>query len=118
MTTTQNKEQNMTDGKKPDQLEMEKIRLERFKVWGKIITVTVSVLFGSALGVIINHSYQNRQLDLQAMKYLGEFVEYALEEDANKQLRFAQYFATLTPSKSLKKIGKPITRTLLLTRKN
>jgi hypothetical protein len=53
----------MADEKKPDQLEMEKIRLERFKVWGRIITVTVTVLFGSGLGTFINISYQNRQLE-------------------------------------------------------
>ena len=93
----------MTDKKEPDQLEIEKIKLERFKVWGKIITVSITVLFGSALGVIINNSYQNRQLDLQATKYLGEFIDYALEKEDVKRLRFAKYFATLTPSKSLKK---------------
>ncbi len=103
MTSTQSKDQNMADEKRPDQLEMEKIRLERFKVWGRIITVTVSVLIGSGLGAIINYTYQNKQLDLQAMKLLGGFIDYALENDDVKRLRFAQYFAKLTPSKSLKK---------------
>ncbi len=93
----------MTDEKKPDKLEMEKIRLEQFKVWGKIITVTVSVLLGSALGAYMNWSYQNRQLDLEAMKHLGEFVDYALVKDSEKRFRFAEYFATISPSETFKK---------------
>ena len=84
-------------------LELQKVKLERFKVWGKIITVTVSVLFGSALGVIINWSYQKKQLDLKAMKHLGEFVDYALVKDSEKRFRFAEYFATLSPSETFKK---------------
>ncbi len=134
MTSTQSKDQNMVDGKRPDRLEMEKIRLERFKVWGKIITVTVSVLFGSVLGTFINISYQNRQLKQQGllnkkelelqqerakaeialqtakaeadqrqaeMKYLGEFVKFALEDNYDRRLRFADYFAALTLSTGL-----------------
>ncbi len=93
----------MADEMKTDNLEMEKIKLERFKVWGKIITVTVSVLFGSVLGVIINWSYQNRQLDLEAMKHLGGFVDYALVKDGEKRFRFAEYFATLCPSKTFRR---------------
>ncbi len=81
-------------------LGLQKVKLERFKVWGKIITVSITVFFGSVLGVFINHSYQNRQLDLEAMKYLGAYVDYALVKDGEKRLRFAEYFATLSPSKT------------------
>ncbi len=92
----------MTDEKKPDQLEIEKIKLERFRVRGKIITVTISVLFGSVLGVVMNWFYQNKQLELEAMKHLGEFVEYALDKDSKRRLRFAEYFATLSPSEKFR----------------
>jgi hypothetical protein len=114
----------MTDEKKPDNLEMEKIKLERFKVWGRIITVAITVLFGSVLVALINYSIQDRQLKQQKlinenelelqkkkaeaerrqaeMKYLGDFITFALEDDKDKRLRFADYFATLTLSTELK----------------
>ena len=88
--------------KPPVSLEAEKLKLERFKVWGKIITVTITVLFGSALGAYMNWSYQNRQLDLEAMKHLGGFVDYALVEDSKRRFRFAEYFANLSPSRTFK----------------
>ncbi len=36
------------------------------------------------------------------MKYLGDFITYALEDDYNKRIRFAEYFATLTISSDLR----------------
>ena len=57
----------MIDEKKPDNLEMEKMKLERFKEWRKIITVTITVLFGSVLVAFINYSIQKRQLDQQKL---------------------------------------------------
>ncbi len=116
----------MADKKKPDNLEMEKIKLEKFKVWGKIITVLVSVVFGSALVAVLNHQIQKRQLAQQdllnkanlelqdakakaerrqnEMKYLADLSSViALEGKAVKRLRYADYFATLTISKELRK---------------
>ncbi len=117
-------------------LEIEKNKLERFKVWGKIIVAAITVFFGSVLVTWINRSYQNRQLERQRMlnknelelqqekakaeidlqtakadadqrqaemKYLGEFVKYALEENYDMRLRFADYFAALTLSERLQK---------------
>ena len=115
----------MADEKKPDNLEMEKMKLERFKEWRKIITVTITVLFGSVLVAFINYSIQKRQLDQQKlinenelelqkkiaeserrqaeMKYLGDFIELALIDDHTKRLRFAEYFTQLTISGELQK---------------
>ncbi|BBO16515.1 conserved hypothetical protein [Candidatus Brocadia pituitae] len=117
-------------------LEFEKLRLERFKVWKEIITVAITVVFGTALGVLINNKFQNRQLKQQEvlrnaelklqenkekaelnlqnakaeaerrqaeMKYLGDFITYALADDHEKRLRFADYFAKLTISADLQK---------------
>ncbi len=136
----------MVDKKKTNNLEMEKIKLESFKVWGRIITVGITVLFGSVLVAIINYSIQDRQLEQQKllnekeidlqkkkaeanivlqekkakadivlqkakaeaerrqseMKYLGEYISFALEDDVKKQRRFADYFAALTLSEELK----------------
>ncbi len=92
----------MTDDKKPDPLEMEKIKLERLKVWGKVISVAITVVLGSVLVAIINRSIQNRQIDLQAIETLGKFVDNALTKDSQKRIRFAEYFAMLTPSTTLK----------------
>lgn len=36
------------------------------------------------------------------MQYLGDFLKYALEDDVNRRLRFAEYFATLTVSPDLR----------------
>ncbi len=55
----------MADENKPDELESEKIKLERFKEWRKIITVSVSVVFGSALIGVLNYQVQNKQLEQQ-----------------------------------------------------
>ena len=157
----------MAKEKVSDVLELEKVKLERFKVWGRIITATVTVVFGSVIAAYINYEIQTRQLDQQKllnetklalqtkkeatelalqskkeatelalqskreaaelelqskkeaaelklqeskaradqrqaeMKYLGEFVELALEDDHTKRLRFAEYFAKLTISGEL-----------------
>jgi len=113
----------MTNENEHERLEMEKLRLERFKVWGRIITAAITVLFGSALVAYINFSFQKRQLDQQMviskaeldlqdakaraerrqaeMKYLGEFLTYALTDDIKKRIRFAEYFSTLTISVDL-----------------
>lgn len=124
----------MANEKEPASLEIEKLKLERFKVWEKIITVTITVLFGSVLVAYINYSFQKRQLEQQKllrdaelqlqqkkedaelkiqnakadadrrqaeMKYLGDFITYALADDHEKRLRFAEYFATLTISSEL-----------------
>ncbi len=97
----------MANENKPDQLEMEKIKLERLKVYGKIITVLISVGIGTFGVSYINHIIQEKRLEGQLkqeeMKYLGEFLENALVDDYNKRLRFAEYFATLTISPDLQK---------------
>ncbi|OHB92601.1 MAG: hypothetical protein A2Z57_06130 [Planctomycetes bacterium RIFCSPHIGHO2_12_39_6] len=125
----------MANENEPASLEIEKLKLERFKVWEKIITVTITVLFGSVLVAYINYSFQKRQLEQQKllrdaelqlqqkkedaelkiqnakadadrrqaeMKYLGDFITYALADDHEKRLRFAEYFATLTISHELR----------------
>jgi len=106
-------------------LEFETLRLERFKVWKEIITVLITAFFGSGLGAYINYSFQKRQLKMQErkeqaelnlqnakaeaerrqaeMKYLGDFITYALADDHEKRLRFADYFAKLTISEDLQK---------------
>lgn len=125
----------MANENEPTSLEIEKLKLERFKVWGKIITVTITVLIGGALVAYINCSFQMRQIEQQKllrdaelqlqqkkedaelkiqnakadadrrqaeMKYLGDFITYALADDHEKRLRFAEYFATLTISHGLR----------------
>ncbi|MHC4270077.1 MAG: Lcl C-terminal domain-containing protein [Planctomycetota bacterium] len=114
----------MTDEKKTNNPEMEKIELERFKEWRKIITVAIAVWFGSILVVLINYSIQGRQLEQQKlinknelelqrikaesdqliseMKFFGNFIDHALADDHNKRLRFAEFFAKLTISGELR----------------
>ncbi len=99
-------------------LEIEKNKLERFKVWGKIIIAIITVLFGSGLGTYINYSIQSRQLKQQEfvsmseikqqelvnnanvqqaeMENLGKFLDHALKEEVNERIRFATYFAKVT----------------------
>src|SRR4051812_1772093 len=82
--------------------------------------VLATVLIGTLGAALLNYSYQQRQLAQQEslndanlhlqrekaeadrrqeeMKYLGEFLNYALEEDYEKRMRFVEYFATLTLS--------------------
>lgn len=95
----------MVDEKKPDQLEIEKIKLERLKVYGKIITVLISICIGTFGVAYINNSLQNKKLEGQLkkeeMENLGKFLSHALEEDIDKQIRFANYFAKLTISKDV-----------------
>ncbi len=95
----------MADKKKTDDLEMERIKLERYKVKGKIITVLISVVIGTFGVNYINHIIQSKrlegQLKQQEMKYLGDFLANALVDDYEKRFRFADYFATLTSSPKL-----------------
>ncbi len=94
-------------------LRIDQIKLERFKEWRKIITVTITVLIGTFGVAYINHVLQNKQLDQQRllndaqlrqneMKYLGNFLDYALAEDIKKRIRFAEYFSALTISDDLR----------------
>src|SRR5215813_11492826 len=99
-------------------IEMERLKVERLKVYGKIATVTITVVLGTLAVAFINWLIQQRQLQLQEkktydelklqqdkaltdreqgeMKYLGDYIKYALEKDPDVRLRFSQYFAKLT----------------------
>lgn len=96
-------EENPTENEKADSLEKDRIKLERFKVWGKIIVTAITVVFGSVIAAYINYQIQTRQLDQQEllnktklelqqakakadqrqaeMKYLGDFIDHALSDD-------------------------------------
>ena len=97
----------MADIKKPDNLEMEKIKLERLKVYGKIITVLISVGLGTYGVTAVNSKLQEKQINQQGlvneaklqqseMENLGKFLEHALKENINDRIRFAEYFAKVT----------------------
>ncbi len=92
----------MTDEKKPDNLEIEKIKLERLKVYGKIITVLISICIGTFGVAYINNNLQNKKLEgqmrMEEMENLGKFLDYALKKDVTERIRFADYFAKLTIS--------------------
>jgi len=131
-------------------LEIEKLKLERLKVYGNVVTVLITVIIGTFGVASMNNALQNRQLKQQQaqneselqlqqkktemelqlqqkkteselqlqekkaeaerqqaeMKYLGDFLTYALEEDQDKRLRFAEYFAALTISSDLQEKWK------------
>ncbi len=86
-------------------IEMEKVKLERLKVYGKVLTVLISVCIGTFGVAYINHIIQNKrlegQLKQQEMRYLGEFLSTAIDENYETRFRFAEYFATLTSSPPL-----------------
>ncbi len=118
----------MTDKKKPDNLEMERIKLERLKVYGKIITVLISIGIGTFGVAYINHTLQNKKLEGQLrkeekklegqlkkeeMENLGKYLTHALEDDINKQIRFANYFAKLTISEDVQSRWKDYHKGLL-----
>jgi hypothetical protein len=106
-------------------LDMEKVKLERLKVYGKVVIVFLTVGLGTFGVAFINKTIQDRQLaqqdlvneanlDLQQkkaeaelrqseMKYLGDYLKFALEDDINRRLRFAEYFAALTTSDDLQR---------------
>ncbi len=109
-------------------LEMERMKSERLKVYGKIVTVLITVALGTFGVAIINNSFQNRQLEQQRllneaqlqlqekeadaerrqaeMEYLGKYLENALQKDISRRLRFAEYFAILTVSPDLQERWK------------
>ncbi len=97
----------MTEKKKRDNLEIEKIKLARLKVYGKIITVLISIGIGTFGVAVINSKLQEKQLAQQAlvneatrqqaeMENLGKFLEHALKKDIIERIRFATYFAKVT----------------------
>lgn len=96
----------MANGKNIDPLEMEKIKLQRLKVYGKILTVLISVGIGTYGVAHMNNIIQERRLEgelkQQEMSYLGKFLSAGLDDKYAKRLRFAEYFATLTSSEPLK----------------
>ncbi len=97
----------MVDKKKPVNMEMEKYKIERLKVYGKIITVLISIGIGTFGVTVINSKLQGKQLEQQALVnkaelqqaelgHLGKFLTHALEKDVNYRIRFATYFAKVT----------------------
>ena len=115
-------------------LELERIRLERIKVYSKIVGLLITVGLGTFGVAIVNQSIQQRQLDQQKeqndaqlklqiekaradrqkeeMAYLGEYLNFALEKDVNRRIRFAEYFAALTVSEELQPRWKEYLGTL------
>lgn len=118
----------MPEKTSPQPEEKEQIKLEHFKVYGNIVTVLITVALGTFGVALINNSFQQRQLEQQRlinaaqlelqqkqadadrrqaeMKYLGEYLENALQDDVSKRLRFAEYFAILTLSPDLQERWK------------
>ncbi|MCP5003543.1 MAG: DUF1566 domain-containing protein [Planctomycetes bacterium] len=92
----------MADKIKPDELEIEKIKLERLKVWVSVMKVLISVGIGTFGVAYINHTLQNKKLEGQMrteeMNNLGKFLQHALNKDVDERMRFADYFAKLTIS--------------------
>lgn len=106
-------------------VEIERLRVDRLKIYGNIATVIITVGLGTLGVAIINSAIQGRQLEQQRlesmaqvdlqerkaeadrrqaeMKYLGEYLTFALEDDVNKRIRFAEYFAYLTISEDIQK---------------
>jgi len=109
---------------KEELINIENIKLERLRIYSKFATSFIGFLFGTIGVTLINADIQNRKiaqlnkqhesrLELQQkkadaeqrrseMKYLGDYLKYALEKDANRRLRFAEYFSALTVSTDLK----------------
>lgn len=100
------------------------IQNERRKIYANVIIALGTVIFGTLGVAYINSEIQDARIQMEAekmraeikiqkatadsareqaeMKYLGNFLEFALSEDANKRLRLAEYFANLTQSTELK----------------
>ena len=110
-----------------DSLEEKKLRFERekekWRILSNILTVLITVGIGTYGVAHINNVYQERQLKREQilkekeievlekkaaverqkaeMQYLGQFLKHALEDAAERRLRFAEYFAKLTVSPDL-----------------
>jgi len=90
-----------------------------------VADAVIEAVLGTLAVAFINWLIQQRQLQLQEkktydelklqqdkaltdreqgeMKYLGDYIKYALEKDPDVRLRFSQYFAKLTISDALQK---------------
>ncbi len=117
-------EKNESDKAKAD---LSAYRLERLKVGGNVLTVLITVGFGTLGLGWLNASYQDRQKAadreieqarvrieeikletervraesqqrLEEMKNLGSFIEIALDQRLERRLRFAEYFSFMTLS--------------------
>jgi hypothetical protein len=114
---------NKAEKKDSFDIEFEKIRLERFRIVCKVLTVFISVGIGTFGVAWINGQIQQQkiteladqnraQIALQnlktkaenqkeEMKYLGDYLKYALDDNVERRRRFAEYFAALTVSTEL-----------------
>ncbi len=113
----------MTDKRAQFVLEKARPKSEIARSRYALAKVAITVLIGTLGAAFLNYGYQNRKCTQQAaknlnslilqrekaeadrrqeeMKYLGEFLNYALEENYEKRMRFVEYFATLTLSPEL-----------------
>lgn len=94
-------------------IQLEEIKLERLKIFAKIITVLITVIIGTVGVALINSSVQKSKINLQKekdkaeiqkteMEYLGNLLKHALTDDDQKRLLFSEYYAALTVSEDLR----------------
>jgi hypothetical protein len=80
--------------------------LRRLEIWIGFWKFVLSTVVVGIFGTIINYQIQRKKLELdkqqREQEYLGKFIEQALDDNLEKRIRFAHYFASLTVSEGLR----------------
>ena len=75
---------------------------EHFKLWLNFAKFIIGTVILGVVSLWINHDIQMKELELREMGHLGEYIEYALQENVGTRRRFAQYFSTVVQSEKLR----------------
>ena len=81
-----------------EEIKLEKLRL-KYNFWKFVLGSVVVVV----ISLVLNHQIKTRELEITQRQndqnFLTEFIDRGLDDNLEKRIRFAQYFASLTLSK-------------------
>lgn len=93
--------------------------LKRFELWIGLAKFIVGTVILGIASLLLNHQYQNNQLDLEREKsqhaialqdkqaefdYLSKFIKHAMNEDLDVRIRLADYMQSAALSENIKMI--------------
>jgi hypothetical protein len=75
---------------------------ERLKTWLGFVQFILGSVGVALVTLAVNNKIQERELEIKEQEQIGRFLEHALSEEVGVRRRFAQYFAAVTRSDTLR----------------
>jgi hypothetical protein len=68
--------------------------LNKLKIWVSFLKFFLGTVVVTVLGILIDASFTNRELEMKEMDQVGKYLNVALSKDIGVRKRFSEYFAT------------------------